>query len=220
MIIAARCPTGATEGLKDFFCDSLAIADNVREKDQSDEVLDNEARVSISFVREIVPSLEVQEFSTVTEWVVRPDKQHLPGNIMLLRLPSTYEAPAAAKTASPSKSSEATTKPRNIKSRKAAEVPDVEMKPSEDKSPEDRRIDDKYDPTLLPDHRGSYFDHQEAKLVQGNIKDEDGMPIVPHERYEELTEGTPSIAPVPLETSALKKDYPSKVHFSCLLHII
>jgi hypothetical protein len=91
MIIAARCPTGATEGLKDFFCDALATADAVRGKDQADEVRNNEVRVFISFVRGMVLSLEVQKFSTVTEWVVRPDKQHLPGNIMLLRLPSTYE---------------------------------------------------------------------------------------------------------------------------------
>ncbi|KAJ7809383.1 hypothetical protein B0H14DRAFT_3881013 [Mycena olivaceomarginata] len=98
---------------------------NIVAEDQADEVRNNEVRVSISFVWEIVPSLEVQKFSTVTEWVVRPDKQHLTGNIMLLRLPSTHEIVASA---------------------------------------------------------------TKAKLVQRNIKDEDGMLIAPHELYEKLTE--------------------------------
>jgi hypothetical protein len=66
---------------------------------------------------------------------------------------------------------------------------------------------------LLPDH----FDHQEAKLVQRNIKDEDGMLIAPHKLYEKLTEGTLFIALVSFQTFVFKEDYPHKTHFSYLL---
>ncbi|KAJ6620931.1 hypothetical protein B0H10DRAFT_2188317 [Mycena sp. CBHHK59/15] len=53
----------------------------------------------------------------------------------------------------------------------------------------ERKIGDTYDPDLLPDHRGSYFDHRVSKLVQRDHRDEDEKLIAPHELYSQLTEG-------------------------------
>ncbi|KAJ7902536.1 hypothetical protein B0H14DRAFT_2555079 [Mycena olivaceomarginata] len=96
--------------------DGSTIYEDVERNDQADEVRNNE--------------------------VVRPDKQHLTGNIMLLRLPSTYEIVASA---------------------------------------------------------------TKAKLVQRNIKDEDGMLIAPHKLYEKLTEGTLFIALVSFRPSCSRR---------------
>lgn len=54
----------------------------------------------------------------------------------------------------------------------------------------ERKVGDTYEPDCLPDHRGPYFAHQEAKLVQRDYRDSDGNLIAPHELYGMLTEGT------------------------------
>ncbi|KAJ6591909.1 hypothetical protein B0H10DRAFT_2442150 [Mycena sp. CBHHK59/15] len=75
-----------------------------------------------------------------------------------------------------------------------------------------RKIGDTYDPDLLPDHRGSYFDHRVSKLVQRDHRDEDGKLIVPHELYSQLTEGTLFCARFRFETFIFKGDRASKVY--------
>jgi len=47
-----------------------------------------------------------------------------------------------------------------------------------------------YDPDLLPDHRGDYFKHVHAKLVQLDIRDENDMLIPPWDMYDNLRPGT------------------------------
>jgi hypothetical protein len=42
----------------------------------------------------------------------------------------------------------------------------------------------------LPDHRGSYFQQKNAKLVQQDIWDEDNKLIPPWEMYDKLRIGT------------------------------
>ncbi|KAJ7795455.1 hypothetical protein B0H14DRAFT_3495918 [Mycena olivaceomarginata] len=53
-----------------------------------------------------------------------------------------------------------------------------------------RKIGDKYPPSKLSDHRGPYFAHDKAELVQRNYTDKDGKLIGPEELYATLTEGT------------------------------
>ncbi|KAF8181773.1 hypothetical protein BJ912DRAFT_1124992 [Pholiota molesta] len=47
-----------------------------------------------------------------------------------------------------------------------------------------------YDPNLLPDHRGRYFQHKAAKLVQLDMVDVDDNLIAPWEMADKLREGT------------------------------
>ena len=47
-----------------------------------------------------------------------------------------------------------------------------------------------YSPDLLPDHRGSYFQRKNAKLVQQDIWDDDNNLITPWETYDKLRVGT------------------------------
>ncbi|KAJ7254601.1 hypothetical protein C8J57DRAFT_1722133 [Mycena rebaudengoi] len=64
----------------------------------------------------------------------------------------------------------------------------------------ERQVGDTYDPNLLPDHRGSYFNHEEATLVQRDIRDHDDTLIAPHEIYSRLTEGTLFTALISFQT--------------------
>jgi hypothetical protein len=47
-----------------------------------------------------------------------------------------------------------------------------------------------YDPNLLPDHRGRYFQHKAAKLVQLDMVDIDDNLIAPWDMADKLREGT------------------------------
>ena len=47
-----------------------------------------------------------------------------------------------------------------------------------------------YDPNLLPDHRGEYFQHPKARLIQQDYRDIDKNLIAPWKTYEVLTTGT------------------------------
>ncbi|KAJ6540817.1 hypothetical protein DFH09DRAFT_1368480, partial [Mycena vulgaris] len=76
----------------------------------------------------------------------------------------------------------------------------------------ERKIGDTYDPDLLPDHRGSYFDHRVSKLVQRDHRDEDEKLRAPHELYSQLTEGTLFCARICSKTFIFKGDRASKVY--------
>ncbi|KAJ7250673.1 hypothetical protein C8J57DRAFT_1521079 [Mycena rebaudengoi] len=179
MVIAARCPTDTIKEIEEIFSDGLATADGVRSVDHKQEVADR------------------QKFF-VTEWVTRPDKQrHLPGNILALHLPSTYEVPTNG----------GAERPRNTKSRRAAEVQspaqseDVDMSASVPPTAENRKIGDLYDPNLFPEHRGDWFRHSSnVKIMQRDIRDEDDKLIAPSELREKLTEGTLFCATLSLKT--------------------
>lgn len=47
-----------------------------------------------------------------------------------------------------------------------------------------------YDPNLHPGHRGEYFKHVNAKLVQLDIRDEDDNLIPPWDMFDKLRPGT------------------------------
>lgn len=47
-----------------------------------------------------------------------------------------------------------------------------------------------YDPNLLPDHKGSYFQHPKAKLIQLDYRDINKKLIAPWKTYEALKPGT------------------------------
>jgi hypothetical protein len=50
----------------------------------------------------------------------------------------------------------------------------------------ERKIGDKYLPSKLSDHRGPYFAHDKAELVQWDYTDKDGKLIAPEELYAKL----------------------------------
>ncbi|KAF8170545.1 hypothetical protein K438DRAFT_1982692 [Mycena galopus ATCC 62051] len=189
MVIAARCPTDTIKEIEEYFGDGLATADGVRSVDHKQEVADH------------------QKFF-VTEWVTRPDKQrHLPGNILVLHLPSTYEVAPSSNAQRTSPTNGGTECPRNTKSRRAAEAQsptqseDAEMGASVAPITENRKIGDLYDPNLFPEHRGDWFRHSSnVKIVQRDIRDEDDKLIAPFELREKLTEGTLFCATLSLKT--------------------
>ncbi|KAJ7239736.1 hypothetical protein C8J57DRAFT_1528079 [Mycena rebaudengoi] len=159
MVIAARSPTAAPEEIVRNWNDSLATVDGVRGVDADDEANNNE------------------KFHKITEWVVNADSNSTePGNLIILRLPPTYEVNYFLLLIS----AQATPK-RRARVVKSTATPkkteDVDMTASLT----ERRIGDTYDPNLLPDHRGPYFNHKDAKLIQRDIRDHDDTLIAPHE---------------------------------------
>ncbi|KAJ7689494.1 hypothetical protein B0H17DRAFT_1180285 [Mycena rosella] len=133
-----------------------------------------------------------QTFSNIVEWV-KPCKADDQG-----RQAETLQPKVVPETRSPPR---ATTKTAD-----AAKADNVKM------SPPVTRIGDKYDPDLLPDHRGLYFTHQVSKLVQRDHIDADEKFIAPHELYSQLTEGTLFCAYISFETFIFKEGkYPSKL---------
>ncbi|KAJ6605639.1 hypothetical protein B0H10DRAFT_2311697 [Mycena sp. CBHHK59/15] len=99
-------------------------------------------------------------------------------------------------------------RPCNKKPTRPGQAEEVEMEqaPAPVPAAHERKIGDTYDPDLLPDHRGSYFDHRVSKLVQRDHRDEDEKLIVPHELYSQLTEGTLFCARIRFETFIFKGD--------------
>ncbi|KAJ7884393.1 hypothetical protein B0H14DRAFT_2564444 [Mycena olivaceomarginata] len=63
------------------------------------------------------------------------------------------------------------------------EMTDVDIVPPE---PTEHKIGDKYLPSKLSDHRGPYFAHDKAELVQWDYTDKDGKLIAPEELYATL----------------------------------
>ncbi|KAJ7893857.1 hypothetical protein B0H14DRAFT_3427157 [Mycena olivaceomarginata] len=64
----------------------------------------------------------------------------------------------------------------------------------------ERQVGDNYPPDCLPDHRGPYFAHEKAQLIQRDYRDLDGSLIAPHELYEKLVKGTLVLVTVSLVT--------------------
>lgn len=90
MVIAARCPTGASDKVKKVWNDGLTAVDEVRGKDEQLEA----AEGLVSFIIQV--SLSVLTSSNqrfrVTEALSRSDRDaKLPGDILLLRLHPTYQ---------------------------------------------------------------------------------------------------------------------------------
>ncbi|KAJ7475565.1 hypothetical protein B0H11DRAFT_2194937 [Mycena galericulata] len=194
MVIAARCPTGATPEMEALYKDFLVALDGTRDTDQKVEEKNGERY-------------------KVTEWTGREDKDKTkPANLMMLRLKPTYEKPFGNRSLSP---------PRRVRNSRSTAGGDVEM-PGVDKPTAAllaRQVGDTYPPDMLPDHKGSYFAHAKAKLVQRPYKDEDGHLIAPHELYEKLTEGTLFSAQVSLLTYIIKEKGNSKFLDSKIYHI-
>ncbi|KAJ7492128.1 hypothetical protein FB451DRAFT_1551547 [Mycena latifolia] len=103
-----------------------------------------------------------------------------PFNIMLLRLAPTYE--------------------KSYRDKNKTAQDEEHQYGKHRKFPQQPKIGDTYDPNMLPDHRGPYFNHKISKLVQRNYQDLDGSLIAPHELYVKLTEGTLFSAQITLHT--------------------
>ncbi|KAJ7675284.1 hypothetical protein B0H17DRAFT_1140361 [Mycena rosella] len=103
---------------------------------------------------------------------------------------------------------------RNKKSTKSDTTKTADAEKADDEPPITSipSVNNKYDPDLLPDHRGPYFNHQVSKLVQRDHIDADEKFIAPHELYGQLTKGTLFCARISFKTFIFKEGkYPSKV---------
>ncbi|KAJ6532526.1 hypothetical protein B0H19DRAFT_1272788 [Mycena capillaripes] len=183
MVLGLRCPTDAPPELRMMFRNAVAACDGVR---ADDERLEAEKK---------------QQFE-VTDWIIcangdedKPEKTSL-----VVRLHQTYEANGG------NDPSPATRTPRRRITRissatdsPASDGTDVVMD-STGISNRERQIGDKYPPDSLQDHRGPYFAHEKAQLIQRDYRDSDGSLIAPHELYGKLVEGTLVLVKVSLVT--------------------
>ncbi|KAJ7828156.1 hypothetical protein B0H14DRAFT_3466534 [Mycena olivaceomarginata] len=145
MVIAARCPTGATLKMEDAHKEFLACLDGTRDIDEG------------------VEKEKGQEFH-LFEWTSREENdKKKPADLILLRLKPTYDKPYPNRARSPAR------RVRNSRSTSPGGGDnDVEMA-GDDRAATAiaaRKVGDTYLPDMLPDHKGEYFAHEKAKLVQ------------------------------------------------------
>ncbi|KAJ7754887.1 hypothetical protein B0H16DRAFT_1316030 [Mycena metata] len=89
------------------------------------------------------------------------------------------------------------------------EVPAAAVTTSTDKplyGPEDVKLGAYYDPSVLPDYGGSYFNHSKAKLVQLDVRDTKNNLIPPWKFYEALRPGTLVLCLVSLHCFSMVDD--------------
>ncbi|KAJ7120760.1 hypothetical protein C8R43DRAFT_79896 [Mycena crocata] len=190
MVLALRCPTSAPQELCDMFQNGLATCDGLRGKDETLEGANGERY-------------------EITECIICGEHGLDENTVLLARLHPTYDIPYNSgenndSLTSPQKTSrQRITKvdPTAKKPEQPDEMTDVVIVPQE---PAERQIGDKYPPSKLSDHRGPYFAHDKAKLVQRDYTDKDGKLIAPEELYATLTEGTLVLVVVSLATYVIK----------------
>ncbi|KAJ7448419.1 hypothetical protein FB451DRAFT_1243090 [Mycena latifolia] len=189
MVLALRCPTAAPDQLRTMFVNGAAVCDTIRAADEAQE----KERGENFDVTECITCGEGEGGSEAVEDIV-----------LLLRLHKTYEVP---NDNSKDNSSSAPRTPRKRitkvdsteeSSEKSDNLGDVDMDAAAQVI--ERQVGDTYPPNRLPDHKGPYFAHDKAKLVQRDYRDVDGSLIAPHELYEKLTEGTLVLVMVSLVT--------------------
>ncbi|KAF7372262.1 ATP-dependent DNA helicase [Mycena venus] len=194
MVIGARCPTAPTSDMSQLWGDFLGCLDETRETDQKEE-------------------LSADQKLKVTEWTSREDdNMDKPADIILLRMKPTYEKPFGNTVSTPRRVRNSRARPSS-----SGEGEDVEMSGA-DSAGSTRKVGDTYSPDMLPDHKGPYFSHEKSRLVQRQIKDENGNLIAPHELYVKLTEGTLFSAQVSLSTY-INKDHNPRFMDSKVYHV-
>ncbi|KAJ7663353.1 hypothetical protein DFH06DRAFT_1324822 [Mycena polygramma] len=190
MVLALRCPTGATPELSAIFQNGLATCDGLRGKDEAVEAANG-------------------EHYDVTECIVCGEHGLDADTVLLARLHPTYEVPHSSTGIKDSSTSPRTPRRQRISkvdpAAKSPEQPD-EMTDAGTvpQEPTERKIGDKYPPSKLSDHRGPYFAHDKAELVQRDYTDKDGKLIAPEELYATLTEGTLVLVVVSLATYVIR----------------
>ncbi|KAJ7025254.1 hypothetical protein C8F04DRAFT_1212930 [Mycena alexandri] len=73
-------------------------------------------------------------------------------------------------------------------------------------SPDDIKLGAFYEPSVLPDYGGAYFNHQKAKLVQLDVRDVQNELIPPWKFYEALRPGTLVLCLVSLHCFTMTDD--------------
>ncbi|KAJ7841933.1 hypothetical protein B0H14DRAFT_3869057 [Mycena olivaceomarginata] len=168
--------------------------------------------ISLPHVIALMPIDQKEEFGAdqkfkVTEWTsLEDDNMDKPADIILLRMKPTYEKPF----------NNAVSTPRRVRNSRAnastsGEGEDVQMSGT-DSAESPRKVGDTYSPDMLPDHKGPYFSHEKSRLVQRQIKDENGNFIAPHEL------GTLFSAQVSLSTY-INKDHNPRFMDSKVYHV-
>ncbi|KAJ7650269.1 hypothetical protein FB45DRAFT_1076657 [Roridomyces roridus] len=168
LTLAGRCPLDAPPEGEKIFKNFLCALDGVRDADHE------------------VEKQSGKKFK-VTECTRRVDNnKDLPGDLIVLHLQPLYETPFGRQNQSPA--------PRHARNRKAPT--DVEM--DEPEATPVWKVGDTYSPGLMPDHKGTYFNHNKAVMPQYDYRDKNGKLIAAHEYWETLTEGTLVLAKVSL----------------------
>ncbi|KAJ7626989.1 hypothetical protein FB45DRAFT_1082011 [Roridomyces roridus] len=208
--IAARVPTNAPKKLRTYFKGCVGTLDDIQSKDRQAEMRAGTI------------------YNNVTDWVSRAPSGD---NVILLRFAPTYEARNKSRPSAGQQrplQTKKRTRPQAAKAKSEAET-DATMEDVSDsdatdteaasadgpmaKPIEERQVGDEYHPDILPEHRGSYFAHNNAVVVQRELLDENEKLIAPNEIAQTLTEGTLFIATVSLEFYNFKEDhYPSKTY--------
>jgi hypothetical protein len=77
-------------------------------------------------------------------------------------------------------------------------------------SDDDIKLGAHYEPSLLPDYGGSYFNHSKAKLVQLDVRDAKNNLIPPWKFYDALKPGTLILAMCSLHCYTMVEDREKK----------
>ncbi|KAJ6576492.1 hypothetical protein DFH09DRAFT_804372, partial [Mycena vulgaris] len=139
---------------------------------------------------------------TIKNWTkasVEGRQQH---DIMMVTMQPKYGAPSAA----------GAPKPKRAAKRGLDEVDGIDTAPVKSASPEVAvepghvKIGAFYEPSLLPDFGGDYFDLVKSKLVQHDIRDTEANLIPPWKMYEALRPGTLVLVLVTLRCFSMSDD--------------
>ncbi|TFK59636.1 hypothetical protein BDN72DRAFT_780458 [Pluteus cervinus] len=191
--IVLRAPTDAPEALVQIFEDQIGTLNQIRQADADQEA---------------------DEFTqyTVKEWIKSP----APGetqNMIVITSPPRYSVEDNPGNTSTVPRIEKRTHDGNVKA-----PPPV---PVEDKGhrscafPLAFRIGALYDPSILPDYKGDLFKHRRAKLVQHDVRDEEGRLVPPWEIYSALRPGTVVLIMVTLHCYIMGADNIKKRKVCC-----
>ncbi|TFK58512.1 hypothetical protein BDN72DRAFT_865873, partial [Pluteus cervinus] len=135
---------------------------------------------TLNQIRQADAELEADDFRqyTIKEWIKGPAPGEMQ-NLIVITSPPRYTVEDAPANASTVARIEKRTHDGSVKV--SAPVP-----PPEDKV----RLGALYDPSVLPDYKGDLFKHRRAKLVQHDVRDEEGKLVPPWEIYSALRPGT------------------------------
>ncbi|KAJ7911255.1 hypothetical protein B0H13DRAFT_2272077 [Mycena leptocephala] len=115
----------------------------------------------------------------------KPDSEN--HDVMLLTMLPKYAIPSAAGAPKPKRTAK---HKLDETSDEAVPAPATQPDTLQYPEPEDIKLGAHYEPALLPDYGGSYFNHIKAKLVQLDVRDAHNNLIPPWKHYDALKPGT------------------------------
>ncbi|KAJ7053049.1 hypothetical protein C8F01DRAFT_1261228 [Mycena amicta] len=211
-LLAARVPRESPESMHIAFNNTLAVVDGVRRADEQIELDGNQ--VLLGLERDTAPL--GRRWNSDTGY-------HYAAPAPLYGMPKQDDGPnATTRQKTPSASPrKRVTKIGGPRSQQPMDEDDAIGEPeevTEAKPVVERRIGDMYPPRLLDEYQGPLLQLKEAKLVQRDLRDQDGSLIAPTEVHEKLAEGTLVLATVTMVTFVFTCDGTKRARIRSLVY--